>query len=68
MNQYICAFYNVSFFHSRFIYIYIFLHFHFKCYPQIHLYPSRALLSSPPTPSSWPYASCILWLLNVPKF
>jgi hypothetical protein len=37
-----------------------FLHLHFKCYPEISLYCSPALLLSPLTPTSWPWCSFVL--------
>ena len=37
-----------------------FLHLHFKCYPEIPLYPYPALLPYPPTPTSWPCHSPVL--------
>ena len=37
-----------------------FLHLHFKCYPEIPLYPSSALFPYPPTPTSWPWHSPVL--------
>jgi hypothetical protein len=37
-----------------------FLYLHFKCYPEISLYPSPALLPYPPTPTSWPWHSPVL--------
>jgi hypothetical protein len=37
-----------------------FLHLHFKCYPEIPLYAPPALLSYPPTPTSWPWHSPVL--------
>jgi hypothetical protein len=48
----------LSFFSS--IFIRYLLHLHFKCYPEISLYPPRALLPYPPTPASWPWHSPVL--------
>ena len=52
------AYFLKRFMHVLYIYvnaffITYFLHLHFKCYPQSPLYPTPALLPSPPTPASW---------------
>jgi hypothetical protein len=48
---------------ALFIYLFIiryFLYIHFKCYPEISLYPPSTLLPYPPTPASWPWLSPVL--------
>jgi hypothetical protein len=33
----------------------------FKCYPESSLYPPPTLPPYPPTPTSWPWCSPVLW-------
>jgi hypothetical protein len=52
---------NFGYFHFlNNFFIRVFLHLHFKCYPEISLYPLLALLPNPPTPTSWPWRSPVL--------
>jgi hypothetical protein len=45
---------------SFFFLLDFFLHTQFKCYPKSPLNPLTALLSNPPTPTSWPWYSPVL--------
>jgi hypothetical protein len=49
-----------NFLFSFSIFIRYFCHLHFKCYPEIPLYPPPALLPYLPTPTSWPLCSPVL--------
>jgi hypothetical protein len=37
-----------------------FIHLHFKCYPEIPLYPPLTMIPYPPTPTSWPWRTPVL--------